>query len=213
MKWKVEKGKGEKGGNEVGSLLSVGVHDRIKSVLVESIQVKHNILERDVPLIARLADLLVTTFKAGGKVLFFGNGGSAADAQHIAAELVNRFQMDRQALPAIALTTDTSILTSVGNDTAFAQIFARQVRALVWEGDVVVGISTSGNSRNVLKGILAAKERGAVTVGFTGRDGGKLKELVDLCFQVPSDNTPRIQEAHITVWHAICEVVERELFG
>jgi D-sedoheptulose 7-phosphate isomerase len=185
----------------------------IANALNESIQVKRAVLEQDVLLIARLAELLIRTFRAGGKVVLFGNGGSAADAQHVAAELVNRFQMDRDGLPAIALTTNTSILTSVGNDAAFDQVFSRQVRALVQKGDVAVGISTSGNSPNVLNGVIAAREKGAITLGFTGRSGGKLKDLVDICFCVPSDSTPRIQEAHITVWHAICEVVEQELFS
>lgn len=185
----------------------------ISRVIQESIGVQAQVLEECIPIIARMADMLVRALQAGYKVVLFGNGGSAADAQHVAAELVNRFLMERDALPAIALTTNTSILTSVSNDDAFDQVFARQVQALVQEGDVVVGISTSGNAPSVLQGILAAREKGVVTVGFTGRSGGKLKGLVDLCFCVPSDSTPRIQEAHITVWHAICEVVEQELFG
>ena len=194
-----------------GSLVSA--EEIIRHAIRESIEVKTELLEQHISVIGRLAELLIKAFRAGRKVVLFGNGGSAADAQHVAAELVNRFQIERDALPAIALTTDTSILTSVGNDTAFDQVFSRQVRALVQKGDVAVGISTSGNSPNVLNGILAAREKGAITLGFTGRDGGKLKDLVDICFCVPSDSTPRIQEAHITVWHAICEVVEQELFG
>ncbi len=146
-------------------------------------------------------------------MVLFGNGGSAADAQHVAAELVNRFLMDRDALAAISLSTDTSILTSVCNDADFDQVFSRQVRALVQKGDVAVGISTSGNSPNVINGLVAAREKGATAVGFTGRGGGELKDVVDVCFGVPSDSTPRIQEAHITVWHAICEVVEKEMSG
>jgi len=185
----------------------------IRQAFRESIQVQALLLEQQIPIIIRLAGLLTETFRAGGKVVLFGNGGSAADAQHVAAELVNRFRMDRDALPAIALTTDTSILTSVGNDVAFDQVFSRQVQALVQKGDVAVGISTSGNSPNVLNGVVAAREKGAITLGFTGRNGGKLKDLVDICLCVPSDSTPRIQEAHITVWHAICEVVEQELFN
>ena len=185
----------------------------IRHAIQESIQVKAELLEQHVSTVARLAGLLIKTFQAGGKVVLFGNGGSAADAQHVAAELVNRFQMERDALPAIALTTNTSTLTSVANDTAFDQVFSRQVRALVQKGDVAVGISTSGNSPNILNGIIAAREKGAITLGFSGRNGGKLKDLVDICLCVPSDSTPRIQEAHITVWHAICEVVEQELFS
>ena len=185
----------------------------VRSALRESIEVQAQLLEEHVSTIAQLSRLLVSTLRAGGKLVLFGNGGSAADAQHVAAELVNRFLMDRDALAAIALTTDTSILTSVCNDADFDQVFSRQVRALVQRGDVVVGISTSGNSPNVINGVIAAREKGATTVGFTGRGGGELKDLVDVCCWVPSDCTPRIQEAHITVWHALCEVVEKEMFG
>ncbi|MBN1956502.1 MAG: D-sedoheptulose 7-phosphate isomerase [Anaerolineae bacterium] len=170
-------------------------------------------LDHHVPLLVELAEVLVSTFQIGGKVFLFGNGGSAADAQHVAAELVNRFLLDRGPLPALALTTDTSTLTAIANDIGFDQVFARQVRALVRAGDVAVGISTSGNSPNVLNGVVAAREQGAVTVGFAGRDGGRLKELVDICFCAPSTHTPRIQEAHLLAWHAICEVVEQELSG
>jgi D-sedoheptulose 7-phosphate isomerase len=197
----------------MSSTSSSPAEEIIRRAVLESIEVKRAILERDVPLIAHAADLLINAFQAGRKLVLFGNGGSAADAQHVAAELVNRFLMDRDALPAIALSTNTSVLTSVGNDVGFDQVFSRQVRALVREGDVVVGISTSGNSPNVLNGILAAREKEAITVGFTGRSGGKLKEMVDACFCAPSDHTPCVQEAHITVWHAICEVVEQELFA
>lgn len=187
--------------------------DIIRQVIKESIQVKVDILEDNVALIAQIASQLAHIFSNSGKVVLFGNGGSAADAQHVAAEFVSRFRMDRDALPAIALTTDTSIITSIGNDSSFDQIFARQVRALVSKGDLVAGISTSGNSPDVLMGIIAAKEKGAFTIGFTGRSGGRLAELVDTAFCVPSVSTARIQEAHITVWHAICEIVEQELFG
>jgi len=191
----------------------VSTEGAIRSAIGESIEVKAQLLEQHVSTITRLAELLVGTLRAGGKLVLFGNGGSAADAQHVAAELVNRFLIDRDALAAIALTTDTSILTSVCNDADFDQVFSRQVRALVQRGDVAVGISTSGNSPNVVNGVIAAREKGATTVGFTGRGGGELKDLVDICFSVPSESTPRIQEAHITVWHAICEVVEKEMFG
>ncbi len=187
--------------------------DVIRNALRESIAVKQALLEREVPLILHIAESLVKTFRAGRKVVLFGNGGSAADAQHVAAELVGRFMMQRRALPAIALTTDTSILTSIGNDIAFDQVFVRQIEALLQPGDLAVAISTSGNSSNVLCAVAAAKEHGAATLGFTGLQGGKLKDLVDVCFCAPSDKTARIQEAHITVWHAVCEVVEAELFG
>ncbi len=185
----------------------------ITSALTESIMVKQALLERELPLIVHIAELMARTFDAGHKVVLFGNGGSAADAQHVAAELVGRFMMARNALPAIALTTDTSILTSIGNDFAFDQVFVRQIEALVQAGDLAVGISTSGNSPNILGGITAARQKGATTLGFTGLGGGKLKDLADICFCAPSDRTARIQEAHITVWHALCEVVEARLFG
>jgi D-sedoheptulose 7-phosphate isomerase len=188
-------------------------YDTITANIGETVQVLRALLEQDLYQISGLADLLIATFRAGGKVVLFGNGGSAADAQHVAGELVSRFRIDREGLPALALTTDTSILTGIGNDFDFQMVFARQVQALVQPGDVAVGISTSGNSANILAGIRAAGQRGATTVGFTGRQGGELKKLVDHCFCAPSDSTPRIQEAHIAVWHAVCDAVEQELFG
>ncbi len=184
----------------------------IERQLREAIAVKEEMLSRDVPLMVEVARLLSKTFQEGKKAVIFGNGGSAADAQHVAAELVNRFEMEREALPVMALTTDTSLLTAVGNDYSFERLFARQVEALVEAGDVAIGISTSGRSANVLKGLEAAREKGAVTVGFTGRDGGQLKDVADLCYCAPSERTARIQEAHITAWHIICYLVERELF-
>jgi D-sedoheptulose 7-phosphate isomerase len=198
---------------EISSLGTALAQEIIRDAIRESIEVKSELLNQHVSTIADLSRLLIEALRAGKKLVLFGNGGSAADAQHVAAELVNRFQMDRKPLPAIALTTDTSILTSVGNDLAFDELFSRQVRALVQRGDVAVGISTSGNSSNVINGIIAAKEKGAVTVGFTGRRGGRLKDLVDTCCHVSSESTARIQEAQITIWHALCEVIEREMFG
>jgi D-sedoheptulose 7-phosphate isomerase len=200
-------------GREISSLGTALAEEIIRGAIRESIEVKSDLLNQHVSSIADLSRLLIDALRAGKKLVLFGNGGSAADAQHVAAELVNRFQMDRNPLPAIALTTDTSILTSVGNDLAFDELFSRQVRALVQRGDVAVGISTSGNSSNVINGIIAAKEKGAVTVGFTGRSGGRLKDLVDTCCHVSSESTARIQEAQITIWHALCEVIEREMFG
>jgi len=197
----------------MSSLGTALAEEIIRGAIRESIEVKSDLLNQHVSTIADLSRLLIDALRAGKKLVLFGNGGSAADAQHVAAELVNRFQMDRNPLPAIALTTDTSILTSVGNDLAFDELFSRQVRALVQRGDVAVGISTSGNSSNVINGIIAAKEKGAVTVGFTGRSGGRLKDLVDTCCHVSSESTARIQEAQITIWHALCEVIEREMFG
>jgi D-sedoheptulose 7-phosphate isomerase len=200
-------------GHKVSNLETALAEEIIRGAIRESIEVKIDLLNQHVSTIADLSRLLIDAFRAGGKLVLFGNGGSAADAQHVAAELVNRFQMDRNPLPAIALTTDTSILTSVGNDLAFDELFSRQVRALVQKSDVAVGISTSGDSSNVINGIIAAKERGAITVGFTGRSGGRLKDLVDTCCHVSSESTARIQEAQITIWHALCEVIEREMFG
>lgn len=150
---------------------------------------------------------------AGGKVLLFGNGGSAADAQHIAAELVGRYQRERKGLPALALTVNTSILTAIGNDYGFHELYARQVEALGAPGDLAVGISTSGNSPNVLRGLEAARAKGMVTVGLTGKNDGRLKSHVDHCLQVPSSETPRIQEAHVLLGHILCEFVEGALFG
>ncbi len=190
-----------------------GVSERLAAGLREMAETALRTAEAIGPELERAAAMVRETVARGGTLFFCGNGGSAADAQHVAAELVNRFQMDRDPLAAIALTTDTSVLTSWGNDVAFDQVFSRQVRALVQSGDVAVGISTSGNSPNVINGVIAAKEKGATTVGFTGRAGGELKDLVDVCCHVPSDNTARVQEAQIVIWHALCEVVEREIFG
>jgi len=184
----------------------------IRAAIEESVEVKTRLLAETDTTLARIAVAMAEAFRNGGKVVLFGNGGSAADAQHVAAELVNRFLMERKPLPTLALTTDSSVLTAMANDLGFDCVFARQVQALVRPGDVVVGLSTSGNSENVLQGLRAARACGATTVGLTGRDGGRLKDVADVCFRAPSDNTPRIQEAHITVLHAICEAVERELF-
>jgi D-sedoheptulose 7-phosphate isomerase len=157
--------------------------------------------------------LIVEAFKAGHKLLLFGNGGSASDAQHIAAEFVNRFQIDRPALPAIALTTDTSALTSIGNDVDFKEVFARQLKALGREGDVAIAISTSGNSPNVIRAVQAAREIPVQVIAFTGRDGGQLARLCNIALVVPSDSVSHIQESHITAGHVICELVDRILFN
>lgn len=163
--------------------------------------------------IGRCVDLLCEALGSGKKVLVMGNGGSAADAQHFAAEIVGRFKMERRALPAIALSTDTSILTAIGNDYGFDRIFIRQVEAHAQPGDVVVGISTSGNSRNVFMALEAAKSVGCRTVGLLGRDGGSIAAMCDLPLVVPSDNTPRIQEGHITIIHIVCDLLEKQLFA
>ncbi len=154
---------------------------------------------------ARLCRLALTK---GRTIFFLGNGGSAADSQHLAAELVGRFQKERRGLPGVALTTDTSILTAVGNDYGFDQVFVRQVEALVREGDIVFGLSTSGNSPNVTTAIEAARTLGAVTVGMTGANGGRLEELCDICLKVPSLVTARVQEAHILIGHILCEMID-----
>ena len=178
-----------------------------------SIEVKKRILRHQIDTIEEIAQEIVGCYRRGNKLILFGNGGSAADAQHIAAEMVNRFRRDRKALPALALTTDTSILTAIGNDSDFADIFSRQIEAMGRRGDIAVGISTSGNSANVLEGLKKARELGMVTIGFTGANGMKLNGFVDLCFRVPSQITARIQEAHITVGHAICDIVEKACCG
>lgn len=166
-----------------------------------------------VPGIARVAEIFVEAFRGGRKILIMGNGGSAADAQHFAAEIVGRFRRERKALPAVALSTDTSILTAVGNDYGFDSVFRRQVEALAVTGDVVVGISTSGTSANIEEGLRRAGEIGCRTVGLLGRDGGSIRELVETHLIVPAHDTPRIQEAHITIIHILCELVEQELFA
>lgn len=161
--------------------------------------------------VERASMLAVETLKRGNKILLCGNGGSAADAQHIAAELVGRYKIERGGLPAIALTTDTSILTAIGNDYGYDRIFDRQVEALVNEGDLLIGISTSGNSLNVLSALLLAKEMGAKTLGLSGRGGGKLNYACDINLVVPSDDTPRIQEMHILFGHTMCQIIDDEL--
>jgi D-sedoheptulose 7-phosphate isomerase len=172
------------------------------------------LIERDLPpLIAETVALLVETFTRGGKLLVMGNGGSAADAQHFVAEIVGRFKMERRALPAIALSTDTSILTAIGNDYGFDRIFRRQVEALAVSGDVVVGISTSGNSQNVLQALKLAREKGCRTVGLLGKDGGSIKAACDLALIVPTGDTPRVQEGHITIIHIICDLLEKTMFS
>ena len=160
-----------------------------------------------------LARMLADALAGGNKLLVMGNGGSAADSQHFAAEIVGRFKLERRGLPAIALTTDTSILTAIGNDYGFDAIFRRQVEALAAPGDVVVGISTSGSSGNVRTALELAKDLGCRTVGLLGRDGGSIRTLVDLPLTVPSQDTPRIQEGHIAIIHIVCDLVEKRLFG
>jgi D-sedoheptulose 7-phosphate isomerase len=158
--------------------------------------------------ISLFAEACRTALASGNTIYLMGNGGSACDCQHFAAELVGRFQKERQAMAAVALTTDTSVLTALANDYGFEVIFSRQVEALVRQGDLVVGITTSGNSPNILRALAAANQQGAVTVGLTGRSGGKLKDICDICIRIPSDVTARIQEAHLLVEHLVCQRIE-----
>jgi len=177
----------------------------------ESASVKLKFIEENEEKLKRVVEIIYNALKNGNKILICGNGGSAADAQHFAAEIVGRFKLERKGFPAIALTTDTSILTAIGNDYGFDVIFERQVEALGKEGDVLVGISTSGNSENVIKAVNKAKEMGIHTIGLLGKGGGKLKDMVDLALVVPSNDTARIQECHLTIYHVICEEVEKKL--
>lgn len=173
-----------------------------------SLDAHQRLLEQGVSVIARIGNTLAAALLSGHKVLFCGNGGSAADAQHAAAELVGRFYRDRAPLAAISLTTDTSILTAVGNDWAFEEVFARQVQALGAPGDVVVGMTTSGRSKNIVRAFTVAREKGLCTIALTGQDGRDVERVSDICFRAPDSTTPRIQELHILALHSICEIVE-----
>ncbi len=186
--------------------------DHLVKLFKESCRVKEAFLNDNLSKLVNVIEVLTSALKAGNKMMIFGNGGSAADAQHIAAEFVNRFIIERPPLPAIALTTDTSVITSIGNDYDFSEIFAKQIRALGQEGDVAWGISTSGNSSNVLKGLEMAKKMGMITLAFTGKDGGSIAQVADYSLNVSSNSTARIQETHITAGHAICELVDIRLF-
>ena len=183
--------------------------DDIAREIQESIRAKQALLDACVPTIGQIVEAMIGALRTGGTIYLMGCGGSAADAQHIAGELIGRFKMERPGLACVALTTDTSVLTSIGNDYGFDQVFVRQVEGLVKSRDVVVGISTSGNTEAVLSALQVAKDKGARTVGLTGQSGGALKELADICLCVPSSDTPRIQESHITVGHILCGLVER----
>jgi D-sedoheptulose 7-phosphate isomerase len=188
------------------------MEDYIIKIFRESGQVKETFVNENLNRIVAVVEAVTMALKAGNKILLFGNGGSAADAQHLAAEFVNRFVIERPPLPAIALTTDTSIITSIGNDYDFADIFSKQIRAIGHKGDVAWGMSTSGTSANVVRGLEAARKIGMVTIGLTGRDGGDVAKIVDHALNVSSGSTPRIQEVHITVGHVICEMVDFKLF-
>jgi D-sedoheptulose 7-phosphate isomerase len=183
----------------------VSEHHRLFSEILEN----KEFLDK-IELIARKS---VESYRKGGKLVCFGNGGSASDAQHIVGELVNKFYFNRPMLNALALNTNTTVMTAIANDISYDDIFSRQVEHLVDNKDIVIGLSTSGNSVNVIKAVQAAKNKGALTIAFTGKNGGKLRAHADIVLDVPSDHTPRIQEVHITVGHIICEIIEQELFG
>ena len=182
--------------------------DEINTIFDDSIDVitkSKNLSEK----INESANKIISCLKNNGKLVLFGNGGSAADAQHMAAELIGRFKIDRQSLPAIALTTDTPVITSIGNDYGFNEIFSRQCESLVHKNDIIIAISTSGNSNNVINGIMKAKEKGSFVIGLTGSSGGKLKSEVDLLLDVPSNDTARIQEGHRLIIHSLCQLIEK----
>lgn len=188
---------------------------KIINQINDSIDVKRSILSNDSMLedIIKAATIVIDAYRNKKKTLLAGNGGSAGDAQHIAGEFVSRFNFNRPGLPSIALTTDSSIMTAVSNDYGFKQVFARQIQAQGSQGDVFIGISTSGNSENLIEALKACKEAGIYTIGLTGQTGGAMKEYCDICLKVPSTDTPRIQESHILIGHIICGLVEESLFG
>jgi D-sedoheptulose 7-phosphate isomerase len=184
------------------------IRERVIRALREGAELRLQLIDNSADIIIEASRAVYDCLRSGGKVLLFGNGGSAADAQHIAAEFIGRFNRERQPLPAIALTTDTSALTAIANDSGFDVIFARQVQALCQPNDIVVAISTSGRSANVLAGVTAARQQGGRSVGLTGANGGSLAEMVDIPIVIPSTDTARIQECHITVGHLMCEIVD-----
>lgn len=188
------------------------MRDQITQGIRESIRVKERLLDQ-LPLLEEMARILFDCIRGGGKAIFFGNGGSAADAQHLAAELAGRFYLDRPSLPALSLAANTSTLTAVGNDYGFEHVFARQLPGVGARGDIAVAISTSGNSPNVLAAVRLARRMGMITFGWTGRGGGELGPLVDYHLRIDSEDSPRIQEAHILAGHLLCEIVEKRLFG
>lgn len=191
------------------------INEYISNQVKKSIDVKQKLLDSQelMNLVQEVALKCVEVYKNGNKTLIAGNGGSAADAQHIAGEFVSRFYFDRPGLASIALTTDTSIITAIGNDYGYEKLFSRQVQANGVKGDMFIGISTSGNSANVIEALKECKEKGIITVGLTGEKGGKMSEMCDYCIRVPSNETPRVQEAHILIGHIICAVVEETIFG
>jgi D-sedoheptulose 7-phosphate isomerase len=180
-----------------------------------SIELKRTILEDKVMirLISEVSERLIEVYRAGNKTLIAGNGGSAADAQHLAGEFVSKFYFDRAGLPSIALSTDTSVMTAIGNDYGFENLFARQIQANGVKGDFFIGLSTSGDSPNILKALEECQRKGIISLGLTGQSGGRMAELCDYCIKVPSRETPRVQESHIMIGHILCSIVEEEIFG
>lgn len=192
----------------------MSLKEYIKEHIKESFEIKQKVYENEeiIGIIEEVANKAVEIYKNKGKILIAGNGGSAADAQHIAGELVSKFYFDREGLPAVALTTDTSIMTAIGNDYGYDKLFSRQLQANGNENDMFIGISTSGNSPNIIKAFEECKKRGIISVGLTGKSGGKMVHSCDYCINVPSDQTPRIQEMHILIGHIICAIIEKEIF-
>lgn len=188
------------------------MQNRILKAFEDSIEVKRRFISEYVDLIADASKLIANSFSEGKKLIVFGNGGSACDASHIAAEFVNRFKRDRPGLPAISLNTDMAVMTSIANDYDFSEVFARQLKTLAEKGDIAIAISTSGSSKNILKAVDAAKKKGVKVIAFTGLKGDRFAKKSDLAFIVPSDDTPRIQETHITLAHVLCQMVEEILF-
>ncbi|MCK9473412.1 D-sedoheptulose 7-phosphate isomerase [Sulfurimonas sp.] len=187
----------------------------IKNQIKKSYETKQAIYENDLLLnkIEEVCKLCVKLYKGKNKTILAGNGGSAADAQHIAAELVGRYGFDRPSIPSLALTTDTSSLTAIGNDYGYDKVFSRQLEGMGQEGDIFIGISTSGNSKNIINAFEVAKKKGIKTIALVGKDGGEMAKIADIALVVPSDSTPRIQESHILIGHIICDIIEKEIFG
>jgi D-sedoheptulose 7-phosphate isomerase len=186
--------------------------DELRSQIQANIDTTCELAKEYLQVIIKVGEKMAAAIKKGNKIFLCGNGGSAADSQHIAAEFINRFRKERRPLSAIALTTDTSVITSISNDYGYKYVFSKQISALGQNGDILVGISTSGNAGNVINAVKAAKNKGLFIIGLTGDGGGKLKEYVDLCIRVPSHDTPRIQEAHILIGHLLCDIIEKSVF-
>ncbi|MBA1432115.1 MAG: D-sedoheptulose 7-phosphate isomerase [Epsilonproteobacteria bacterium] len=195
--------------------MEISMKNYIKDQIKKSYETKQAIYENEALLnkIEEVAQMCVDLYKGDKKTILAGNGGSAADAQHIAAELVGRYGFDRPSIPSLALTTDTSNLTAIGNDYGYDQVFSRQLEGMGQAGDIFIGISTSGNSVNIIKAFESAKKKGITTVALTGRDGGAMAKMADVALVVPSNSTPRIQESHILIGHIICDIIEKEIFG